>query len=58
MVLEDKGIPASPPIGSNDIADALLCRRYLLRDRDGRIIETVEQMFWRVPRAAAAVELR
>jgi ribonucleoside-diphosphate reductase alpha chain len=58
MALQDKGIDASPAIGSNDIAAVLLDRRYLRRDRDGRIVETVEQMHWRAPRAIAAVELR
>lgn len=37
---------------------AVLERRYLLRDKDGNIIETPEQMFKRVAKAIAAVEAK
>ena len=34
----------------------VLERRYLLKDREGRVIETTSQLFWRVARAIAAVD--
>jgi len=34
----------------------VLERRYLLKDQQGRVIETPSQMFWRVARAIAAVD--
>ncbi len=36
----------------------VLERRYLLRDEEGRIIETPRELFWRVARAVAAVETK
>jgi ribonucleoside-diphosphate reductase alpha chain len=58
MNVQEEGIQPSPTTGSEDIAEALLGRRYLLKDRGGRTVETVEQMYWRVARTIAAVELR
>ncbi|MEM4699901.1 MAG: vitamin B12-dependent ribonucleotide reductase [Candidatus Nezhaarchaeales archaeon] len=34
----------------------VLERRYLLKDREGRVVETTSQLFWRVARAIAAVD--
>ena len=38
-------------------ADAVLQRRYLAKDRDGKVVETPEQMFRRVARNLAEAEL-
>lgn len=56
MSQQEVTIPQSSTHSGNDIADVLLSRRYLLKDRDGRTVETVDQMYWRVATAIAAVE--
>lgn len=43
-------IPLSPP------AQKVLEKRYLKKDADGRVIETPEEMFWRVARNIAEAE--
>jgi ribonucleoside-diphosphate reductase alpha chain len=43
--------------GLTDTAIQVLERRYLLRDKRGKVIETPEEMFRRVARAVAAAEL-
>ena len=43
-------------ITQQDISQEVLKRRCLLKDRNGKIIETVEQMYWRVAKTVAAVE--
>lgn len=40
----------------SDSARNLLRMRYLRRDEEGRVIETEEELFWRVARAVAAAE--
>jgi len=44
------------PVTLTENARTVLERRYLLRDDDGRVIETPEQLFARVARAIASVE--
>jgi ribonucleoside-diphosphate reductase alpha chain len=44
------------PLELSDSARSLLRLRYLRRDEEGRIIETEEELFWRVARAVAAAE--
>jgi len=44
------------PLELSDSARSLLRLRYLRRDEEGRIIETAEELFWRVARAVAAAE--
>lgn len=39
-------------------ARRILEARYLERDKEGRVVETPEQLFWRVARAVASVETR
>ena len=39
-----------------DISQEVLKRRCLLKDRDGNIVETPDQMYWRVARAVAEAE--
>lgn len=41
---------------TQDISQEVLRRRCLLKDREGRVVETAEQMYWRVARTVAAVE--
>jgi len=40
----------------SDSARSLLRMRYLRRDEEGRVVETEEELFWRVARAVAAAE--
>ena len=40
------------------IAEHVLARRYLLRDRKGRVVETPSQLFARVARAVAKADIR
>jgi ribonucleoside-diphosphate reductase alpha chain len=49
MILQSK-------IVGNDITDVLLNKRYLHKDRNGRIVESPEQMYRRVAKTIAAVE--
>jgi len=56
MSQQEVAVLRSSTHSSNDIADVLLSRRYLLKDRDGRTMETADQMYWRVATAIAAVE--
>ncbi|MHC4116575.1 MAG: adenosylcobalamin-dependent ribonucleoside-diphosphate reductase [Planctomycetota bacterium] len=58
MVLQNKNVHSSSAIAGNDIADVLIHRRYLLKDRYGQILETPDQMYRRVAEAIAAVELQ
>ena len=39
-----------------DISQEVLKRRCLLRDRDGNIAETPDQMYWRVAKSVAEAE--
>lgn len=43
-------------IVTQDIRQEVLKRRCLLKDRNGRVVETPEQMYWRVATTIAAVE--
>jgi ribonucleoside-diphosphate reductase alpha chain len=45
------------PSGLTDTARQVLERRYLLRDNQGKVMETPEEMFRRVAKAIAAAEL-
>jgi len=58
MTLQGKNAGSSSTTAGNDITDVLLRRRYLLKDRDGRILENTGQMYRRVAETIAAVELR
>jgi len=49
---------ANGRITSHNIGQEVLKRRYLLRDSEGRVIETVEQMYTRVARTIAQIEAR
>ena len=40
----------------SDNAMTVLKRRYLVKDRQGRVVETPQQMFWRVAKAIAAAD--
>jgi len=42
---------------TQDISQEVLKRRCLLKDPDGRVVETPDQMYWRVARTIAAVEV-
>ena len=41
---------------ANDLCDEVLKNRYLFKDSDGIVIETPDQMYWRVATFIAAVE--
>jgi ribonucleoside-diphosphate reductase alpha chain len=58
VILQGKNAHSSSAIAGTDITDVLLHRRYLLKDSDGRIVETPEQMYRRVAETVAAVELQ
>ncbi len=45
-------------IVSHNISQEVLKRRYLLKDSEGRVIETVEQMYARVAKTIAEIEAR
>lgn len=47
-----------PPIELADNARQVLIRRYVRRGPDGKPVETVEEMFWRVAYHVAAVETK
>jgi ribonucleoside-diphosphate reductase alpha chain len=47
-----------PSPALDDNARRILEARYLVRDKSGRVVETPEQLFWRVARAVAAIEER
>ena len=47
---------SSPGFGSNPNAAEYLRRKYLRRDRSGKVVETAEEMFSRVSRAVAGAE--
>jgi len=53
--LNDPGI-AESKISQHDISQEVLKRRCLLKDLDGNIIETADQMYWRVAKTVAEVE--
>ncbi|MSQ34126.1 MAG: vitamin B12-dependent ribonucleotide reductase [Dehalococcoidia bacterium] len=48
---------AAIPDGITDIAAAVLEKRYLKRDRQGQVVENIEEMFWRVARNIAQGDL-
>jgi ribonucleoside-diphosphate reductase alpha chain len=47
-----------PETRQTDLSEELLRRRYLLKDPNGRVIETPDQMYMRVAKAMADVELQ
>jgi ribonucleoside-diphosphate reductase alpha chain len=46
-----------PPVALTDNARQVLVRRYVRRGKDGKPVETVEEMFWRVAYHVAACEV-
>ena len=55
VTLSEQNITNSE-ISKLDISQEVLKRRYLLKDDFGHIIETPDQMYWRVAKSIAAVE--
>ena len=49
---------AESGFNQSDISQEVLKRRCLLKDRDGKVIETPEQMYMRVAKTIAEVESR
>ena len=45
-----------PQTGQPDISLEVLKRRCLLKDGDGHVVETPDQMYWRVAKTVAEVE--
>lgn len=59
---ERPSIPQPPPdlvsIELTENARQVLTRRYVRRGRDGSLVETIEEMFWRVAANIAAIEMQ
>ena len=53
-----QGAALEPSTPWTDTARTVLARRYLLRDEDGRVVETPDALLRRVARAVAAAEAR
>ena len=56
MLAINKPVKAESDNIASDISQEVLKRRCLLKDSEGNIVETPEQMYWRVANAVAAVE--
>jgi ribonucleoside-diphosphate reductase alpha chain len=55
-IMDNQPSPQEKPIALSDNALTVLAKRYLLRDADGKPIETPAEMFWRVARVIAMPE--
>ncbi|MGH7655722.1 MAG: ribonucleotide reductase N-terminal alpha domain-containing protein, partial [Gemmatimonadaceae bacterium] len=54
-------LPANPPAtpaSLNDNARTVLQKRYLVKDKTGKAVETPEDMFWRVATVVAEADKR
>jgi len=58
MLTLNKPQTVKPKEAAPDISQEVLNKRCLLKDTDGNIIETPDQMYWRVARTVAEVESR
>lgn len=56
--MSSSSAPSLPPADLSANARTVLEKRYLMRDGTGRVIETPEQLFFRVARVLASVETR
>ncbi len=52
-IMDNQPNPKEKPIALSENALTVLAKRYLLRDADGKPIETPAEMFWRVARVIA-----
>lgn len=56
MTMDGSGNPEKRDQSLSDNAMRVLEERYFLRDEDGKVIETPDELFWRVARSVAAAE--
>lgn len=56
MAMDGSGNPVNRDQSLSDNALRVLEERYLLKDEDGKVIETPDELFWRVARSVAASE--
>ena len=56
MAMDGSGSPVNRDQSLSDNALRVLEERYLLKDEDGKVIETPDELFWRVARSVAASE--
>ncbi|HOC82145.1 MAG TPA: ribonucleotide reductase N-terminal alpha domain-containing protein, partial [Synergistales bacterium] len=52
--MDGSGSPVNRDQSLSDNALRVLEERYLLKDEDGKVIETPDELFWRVARSVAA----